>query len=250
MKDCICKSKRYISVSIIFLIVLWGVVSKVVNNEVIIPSIKSTVISLFAIVKDKSFIIIMISTILRSLISFLISFIIALLFGVISSASKIFYNFMIPLVSFLKSVPTMAIIILALIWLSNDSAPILIGFIVVFPILYESVLAGITNVDFKLLDMARLYKVKKGTVIKNIYLPSILMSVNGVISSASGLNFKVVIAGEVLGQPKYSIGSSLQLEKMYLNTSGVFAWIIIIVLLVGVLEKLIKFLFSKKSKFN
>jgi NitT/TauT family transport system permease protein len=96
--------------------------------------------------------------------------------------------------------------------------------------------------------MARLYKVKKWTVITDIYIPSILMNVNGVMSSALGLNFKVVISGEVLGQPKFSIGSSLQLEKMYLNTSGVFAWIIIIVVLVIISEKLIKLFKVPKTK--
>jgi NitT/TauT family transport system permease protein len=109
-------------------------------------------------------------------------------------------------------------------------------------------LAGIINVDPKIIAMAQLYKVKKRTVIKDIYLPSILMNVNGVMSSALGLNFKVVISGEVLGQPRFSIGSSLQLEKMYLNTSGVFAWIIIIVALVIISENLIKLFKVPKIK--
>jgi NitT/TauT family transport system permease protein len=250
MKDYTCKSSKYVTASIIGLIVFWAIVSKIVNNEVIIPSIKSTTLSLITIIKDKSFIAIMCATLLRSLISFLISFLLAAFFGVIGSISKTVYNFMIPILAFLKAVPTMAVIMLALIWLSNDSAPILIGFIIVFPILYESVLAGVLNVNPKIVDMARLYKVKKWTVIKDIYIPNILMNVNRVMSSALGLNLKVVIAGEVLGQPKYSIGSSLQLEKMYLNTSGVFAWIIIIVISVVILEKLIKLLNIKMYNWS
>jgi len=242
MKDYICKSRKYVTFSIIVLIVIWAIASKIVNNQVIIPSIKDTALSLISIIKDKNFIVIMFATLLRSTISFLISFIVAMFLGIIGSLSMIAYNFMLPVLSFLKSVPTMAVIMLALIWLDNDSAPILIGFIVVFPILYESVLAGVINVNPKIIDMARLYKVKNWTVIKDIYIPNILMNINGVVSSALGLNFKVVIAREVLGQPKYSIGSSLQLEKMYLNTSGVFAWIIIIVISVLIFEKLIKLL--------
>lgn len=242
MKDYICKSSKYVTVSIIGLIVFWAIVSKIVNNEVIIPSIKSTILSFITITTDKSFVSIMCATLLRSIISFLISFALALGLGVIGSISMTVYNLMIPVLAFLKAVPTMAVIMLALIWLSNDSAPVLIGVIIVFPILYESVLAGVLNVNPKIVEMARLYKVKKWTVIKDIYIPNILMNVNGVVSSALGLNLKVVIAGEVLGQPKYSIGSALQLEKMYLNTSGVFAWIIIIVISVVILEKLIKLL--------
>lgn len=250
MKDYIYKSRKYIGFSVIGLIVLWGMVSKFVNNEVIIPSIKSTFLTLIDIVKDKDFINVMGATLLRTIVSFLISFILAVILGIVGSMSKFMYNLMIPIVAFLKAVPTMAVIILVLIWLSNDNAPIFIGFIVTFPILYESVLSGILNVEPKILDMARLFKVKKVTIIKEIYIPSLLMSVNSVINSALGLNFKVVIAGEVLGQPKYSIGSALQLEKMQLNTSGVFAWIIIIVITIVILEKLIKLLYKKTYRWK
>ena len=70
-------------------------------------------------------------------------------------------------------------------------------------------------------------------IIRDIYIPSILYNLTLVLNTALGINLKMVIAGEVLGQPKYGIGSSLQLERIYLNTSGVFAWIIIILLISG-----------------
>ncbi len=142
----------------------------------------------------------------------------------------------------------MAIIILALIWLNNEIVPIFIGFIMVFPILYETVLKGIQNVDEKIIIMAETYKVDKSTIIKDIYIPSVLLSLNNIISSALGINLKMVIAGEVLSQPKYAIGSNLQLQKMYLNTSGVFAWIIIILVIAKMLEYIlegIKYLWTR-----
>lgn len=250
MKDYTWKNKKYIMISTVVLIMIWAIASKKVNNEIIIPSISSTLTSLIGIIKDKEFIYIIGATLIRSLASFLFSLVFSVILGVTASFSRVVYNFMMPLLSFLKSVPTMGIIILALIWLSNDNAPILIGFIVVFPILYESVLSGILNVDTKILDMARLYKVRRRTFVKDIYIPSILMGVNGVINSALGLNFKVVIAGEVLGQPKYSIGSSLQLEKMYLDTPGVFAWIIIIVSITIFFEVIIKLLYKKTYRWK
>ncbi len=80
----------------------------------------------------------------------------------------------------------MAIIILALIWLNNEIVPIFIGFIMVFPILYETVLKGIQNVDEKIIIMAETYKVDKSTIIKDIYIPSVLLSLNNIISSALG----------------------------------------------------------------
>lgn len=253
MKNSILKDKRYSIISILTIILIWLLVSKLVNNEVMIPSLKSTFVSLIDIVRDESFLIIIQMTLLRTFFSFLISLFLAVLLGVLSNISKFIYNFMMPILSFLKSVPTMAIIILALIWLNNNIAPMFVGFIMVFPILYETVLNGILNVDSKIINMAKLYKVKKETLIKDIYIPSIFINLKIVLTSTLGLSLKMVIAGEALAQPKYAIGSNLQLQKLYLNTSGVFAWIIIILLIVSVFEYALKLstrLFKKSKNWK
>jgi len=157
---------------------------------------------------------------------------------------------MVPLLALLRSVPTLAVIILTLIWLSSDTAPILIGIIVVFPILYESVYRGMMNVDIRLIQMADLYSVSRVEIIKDIYLPTIFMYVGSVIGSSLGLTLKSVIAGEVLGQPRFSIGASLQLEKLFLNTAGVFAWIVVVVILATALEYLIRFVFARTENWK
>lgn len=248
MRNFILRDKRYSMISKFIIIFIWILLSKLINNEVMIPTIKSTLISLLNIARDESFFIIIRMTLLRSLVGFLISLLLAILLGILSNISKFIYNFMIPVLNFLKSVPTMAIIILALIWLNNNIAPMFVGFIMVFPILYETVLNGILNVDSKIVDMAKLYKVSKTTFIKDIYIPSVFINLKTVFTSTLGLNLKMVIAGEALAQPKHAIGSNLQLQKLYLNTPGVFAWIIIILLTINILEyslKLIMKLFKK-----
>lgn len=154
-----------------------------------------------------------------------------MLTGIISSISKIVYNLMVPILKFLNSIPTIAIIVLALIWLNNELVPLLIGFIMVFPILYEAILNSILNVDQDIIQMANLYKVGKMGIIKNVYIPNVLYNLCSIFNSVLGINLKMVIAGEVLAQPKYGIGSNLQLQRIYLNTSGVFAWIVIILLI-------------------
>lgn len=242
MKGCILKDRKYFIILGLSILLVWIIASKYVNNEVIIPSIKNTFISLTDIVKEEYFINTVKSTLLRSLASFLISLISAIILGILSYIFKAVYYIMSPVLKFLKSVPTMAIIILALIWLTNEAAPVFVGFIMVFPILYESVLKGISNIDFKIVEMSKLYKVDTITMVREIYVPSIFFNINSVLTSTLGLSLKMVIGGEVLGQPKYGIGSSLQLQKMYLNTPGVFAWIIIILVIINVFDYVLSFL--------
>lgn len=240
MKEYILKDRKLSIISKILIIGIWILLSRIIDNEVIFPTIKSTFFSLIDIIKNPNFLIIIGYSVLRSLIGFIISLLLAIIIGIFSSISKIIYHLMLPIINFLSSVPTMAIIILALIWLNNEFVPIFVGFIMVFPILYETVLKGILNIDNNIISMAQIYKVDKSTLIKDIYIPSIFISLSNIFSSTLGINLKMVIAGEVLSQPKYAIGSNLQLEKIYLNTSGVFAWIIIILLIAKLFEYILE----------
>lgn len=231
MKNCILKDRKLSIVSKISILIIWILLSWIVNNEVIIPSINSTIISMIEIIKEPDFFNIIKYTLIRTLFGFTISLLAAMVIGISASFSKILYNFMDPISKLLNSVPTIALIVLALIWLDNEFVPIWIGFIMVFPLLYESVLNSILYIDQEILQMAHLYKVGTLGVLRNIYIPNILYNLSSIFNSVIGINLKMVIAGEVLSQPDYAIGSSLQLQRMYLNTSGVFAWIVIILLI-------------------
>ncbi|HZJ98642.1 MAG TPA: ABC transporter permease subunit, partial [Tissierellaceae bacterium] len=226
MKSYILKNKKLPVISRISLIILWILLAKTIDNEIIVPKINTTFVSMLEIIKDSDFLNIVTYTILRSLLGFLISLFLAISLGVLSSVSKIVASLMEPVLKLLNSTPTIAIILLALIWLNNEFVPMFVGFLMVFPILFESVLNSILNIDKNIIQMASLYKVSKIGVVKNIYLPNILHNLISIFNSALGINLKMVIGGEVLSQPQYAIGSSLQLERMYLNTPGVFAWII------------------------
>ena len=68
--------------------------------------------------------------------------------------------------------------------------------------------------------------------------------------STFSLAFKVVIAGEVHGQPKYGIGTVIQYEKMNFNTEAIFAWIIIIAMISFALDILNKFITKKSFKWR
>ena len=252
MKTYTLKDKRLSTISKLAMIIIWIFLSRIVDNEVILPSIKSTFISILVIIKGPSFLSIIKWTLLRTLIGFSISLSLAMILGILSSISKIAYNLMVPILKTLNSVPTIAIIVLALIWLNNNLVPMFVGFIMVFPILYEGVLNSILNVNDHIIQMAHLYKVKKTKIIKDIYLPNIFYKLSSIFNSALGINLKMVIAGEVLAQPKFAIGSSLQLERVYLNTPGVFAWILIILLISGIFDYIVNalnyFLGIKKWK--
>lgn len=219
----------------------------IVDREIIIPSPAATLDEMIRIMTFPNFSMIILRTLQRAIIGFFIALFSALGLGIAGGYSKTFYHLLKPLVLINRAVPTMAIILLALIWLDSERAPILVGFVVIFPILYESIVQGIRHVDGKLIEMMDLYEIRGFQRFKDLYLPSLSSYLQSAMVAAMGLNLKIVVAAEVLSQPALSIGTSFQIERVHLNTAGVFAWAFITVILAAVLETSIGFVKLKKE---
>lgn len=239
MKTFSYKNKKLIFLSSIILFIIWQLASMIIGSEVILPSPYLTFKGLIEVIKSNDFFKIIISTLGRTFISFILALIIAICLGVASAFNKYIYNFMIPILNIMRSLPTIGFIILALIWLSQGSAPILVGFVISFPIFYDAIIGSMLNIDKNILEMANVYGVSKINLVNNIYLPSISFAICRIMVSTFSLTMKLVIGGEVIGQPKYGIGTALFVEKNYLNTNMVFAWIILVII-IGIIFSLIQ----------
>lgn len=216
--------------SIMFLFI-WQIVAVLINNEIYLPTLGQVFNSINEIINSKRFCIDIFSSVGRCIFSFLFALITALILGILSYANKMFRNLLKPINALAQSIPTMVLVVLTLIWFDKDDTPFIVGFAIVFPILYESVLGSITGIDKKILEMAELYNIELKYKILKIYLPNIKFQLASILGSTFSLALKVVIAGEVHGQPTYGMGTMIQLEKINFNTSGIFGWIIIIILI-------------------
>lgn len=241
------KNRKYLTISIFILISIWQIVATVVGNKLLLPSFFNVLYDIYTIIISDTFINIILSSIFRCIESFIISLLISIILSVASYFSKFIYNFLYPIIVFLKSIPTMAFIVLILIWTSKDSAPVIIGVVISFPIFYDVILNSLLDIDKNLLQVCTVYRISTIDKILVIIIPMILIEIKKVINSTLSLIFKVVISGEVYAQPTYGIGSIIQFEKMQLNTSIVIAWMIIITFIVCFFDFIIDKTFNKKG---
>lgn len=223
------RDKFQITLSYVILLFLWQITAIKINNDIYLPTINQVLDNINEIVLSSRFYLDIIFSVGRCLFSFFIAIMVALILGMMSYISRVIRNFLQPVTSIAKSIPTMIVIVLALIWFDKDSAPFIVGFAMVFPILYDNILDSILSIDKRILEMANLYKIGIKKKILNIYFPSIKFRLISILGSTFSLALKVIIAGEVYGQPKYGMGTQIQLEKMNFNTPGIFAWIVIVV---------------------
>jgi len=226
-------------------IAIWQVVSMLVNQPLYVPSPYSTLVSLGGLLGTGDFWLSVAFTFVRVAVGLVIAFVLGCSVAYVSAHFRPVEVFLSPLVTAVKSTPIMSIIILALVWFKASYVPVFSCVLLCFPIFYANTLAGIKSVESGYLELAKVYRIKRARVIREITMPSVLPHVYAAISITLGFSWKSVVAAEVLSSPKYSMGYNLYETKLYLETSELFAWTIAIIIISIIVERVLKKLLPK-----
>lgn len=231
--------------AVLFWLALWQLGSMALNQKILLVSPLQVVIRLSQLIPTTAFW----KTVWFSFVRIAAGFFLAAFSGVLLAALSFRFRrireLLAPFLLAIKSVPVASFIILALLWCSSRNLSVLISFLMVLPVIYHNVLKGIGACDPKLLEMARVFALSPGRMIRYIYLPQVLPYFQAACGAALGLCWKSGVAAEVIGIPTGSIGERLQQAKVYLDTPDLFAWTLVVVLLSLGFEKLFLFLLKK-----
>jgi NitT/TauT family transport system permease protein len=233
--------KQYLSfASVVFMLIVWKILAWHFNSDFVIPHPENTLATTVSLFGQKSFMLVVGATILRGLIGFILSLVLGVGIGILAGISPNFDAFLKPILVTIRSTPVIAIILLALIWLSPNSVPVFIAFLTMFPFICTNVIDGIKSVDHHLIEMAIIYKIPKKRIVKEVHIPAIMPFIISGASSAMGIGWRAIIIGEVLSQPKFGIGTVMQAAQTFLLVDTVIAWTIIAVLTSYIFEKAIR----------
>lgn len=240
MKISITKRQGYTIAGVLFMLIVWKLLAIHFNSDFIIPHPEKTFVTTIDLFTDSNFVAIIGSTILRGIVGFVLSCILGLGLGIIAGVSANFNAFLRPILVTIRSVPVIALILLALIWLNPNSVPIFIALLTMFPFICTNVIDGINSVDKELVQMATFYRISRSRIVREVYIPAIMPFIISGASSAMGIGWRAIIIGEVLSQPQYGIGTVMQAAQTYLKVDVVIAWTIVAVVISYVFEKVIR----------
>ena len=229
-----------VAVSVAVIIALWAFAAWRVNSEHILPGPWKTLVATVRLLGDASFLVVVGHTLLRGLIGFAIAVVAGLGLGIAGGLSEGFDAFMRPWVVIMRSTPVVAFILLALIWFKNDSVPVFIGILTMFPMIYINIVDGIRSVDGKTVEMARFYGIDRPRMVREVYLPAIAPFVVSGISSAVGIGWRAIVVGEVLSQPRYGIGTVMHSAQTFLQVEILIAWTFVAIIIGALFEWLIR----------
>lgn len=152
-----------------------------------------------------------------------------------------------PAVRVLRATPVVSFILLVYLWVTRANIPGLIAGLMVLPVIWGNVSAGLSGVDPKLLEMAHAYRFTGGKTLRLIYLPSLRPHFMSGLLTAFGLAWKSGVAAEVLCPPRYAIGSAIQQAKTALESAELLAWTVVLIILSLLLERLLRRLLTGKG---
>jgi len=225
--------------SAVFWVGIWQLISIIVAQELLVPAPLAVLKTLWALVKTADFWKITSITLLRIIAGFLLGIIAGAAAAVLTSRFKLADSIISPILRIVRATPVASFTILALLWVREGWLPVFISFLMVVPIVWSNVENGIRQIDVRLLEMARVYRLGFFKTLIYVKVPSVMPFFLAACSTAMGLSWKSGIAAEVISGPRLSVGRQLSNAKIYLETPEVFAWTITVVLISLVLEKLL-----------
>lgn len=232
-------------------IAVWYAAYSIVRQEILIVSPDQVLFRLISLMGEGEFWTSTFSSLFRIVTGFLLATALGCIVAILAKISPFLYDLFNPVIRIIRATPVTSFIILALIWLKTDSVPVFASFLMVFPIVWENVYKGIQNTSPQLLDMAGVFRLKKSTVLKRIYIPSVMPYFIAACNISIGMAWKAGIAAEILGVPLHSIGTQLYQAKIYLETIDVFTWTVVVIILSVILEKVFIDLLKKAGqKYN
>ncbi len=230
-----------------FWIGIWYLLYFLIDNPLLFPSMHAVVLRLCELMGTSAFYKIVVQSIIRILIGLIFAVILGVIIAIPTAKFKILHSFISPIMTIMKATPVASFIILLLLWIGRDVAPAIISVCVVLPVIWTGVEMGISETDKRLIEMARTYNMNVWQRLKYIYIPSVMPYFISSIRSSIGIAWKAGIAAEVLSMPLISIGKQIYISKQNLETTDLFAWTLVAVVISVIIEGLMVLIFRSRK---
>ena len=216
-------SVAQIVIAVVVVLLLWWLLSVIVDSDLVLPNPWAALKLTVQLLGKGATYLALLLTLLRAVIAFVASMAVALALTLLAEVFKLCASFVNGFVTFIRAIPTIAFILVTMIMFSSSFVvPIVVAFLVGFPIIYSAFQREI-RAEPKLLDVCKVYGVSNNKKVKYVLLPLIRRAILPQCKDTFPLCVKVVIAGEVLALPRLGLGRDMYVAKVNLETAKVLA---------------------------
>ena len=238
--DHVLKKALQAAIPPVFWLGVWQLAAFAVGKELLLPGPVSVGKSLLVLMRTADFYLSAGATLGRVFLG--------LLWGGLAGAALAFLthfspwadSLISPAVRVVRATPVVSFILLVYLWVARTAIPWVIAGLMVLPVMWGSLTAGLANLDQNLLELGRAYRFSRLKRLRLIFFPSLRSHFSAGLLTAFGLAWKSGVAAEVLCPPDRAVGSRLQQARLGLETADLFAWTLTVVALSLALEWLLR----------
>ena len=224
---------------LVFWLCIWQGAAQLTGNSLLLPSPLSVLARLGQLVLTGSFWRIVLASLLRILCGTAAAVALGCVLAVVCCRWRLLNDLLSPLLTIITSTPVASFIILLLIWIGRDALPAVIVLLMVLPVVWGNVCAGIRTTDPLLLRTAKVFGFSRWRTLRRVYGPWVMPHFLSACRTSLGLAWKSGIAAEVLTVPALSIGKMLYESKLYWEVQDLFAWTVMVILCSLIIEKVL-----------
>lgn len=241
------KHRPFITLTII--VILWALLAPL-YPALILPSPNKVFTQVFALLQDNQAWL----AFLRTLFFFICGLIGALLFGslcgMLAGWQAVIDDYIRPIFSLIQAIPPISWIVLSILWFGNTGGTqIFIMMMTLSPIYFFNIVKGIQQTPLALIEVAQCFAVSNSKRIKDIYIPSVIPYFHTALILTTSMGWKTIVMAEILIGAQ-GIGYEMNQARIFFNTVHVLAWTVLLAIVGLLLEKLIRYLITKKGYYN
>ena len=163
----------------------------------------------------------------------------ALALGLAAFVSRLARRIVRDAVTVLNATSVFVWIVIALIWFGlSNWAPIFTTFMITLPVVAANIVEGVESVYRRLLEMGDVYRLSGREKFRAIVVPSTLPHLLAGMKVGFGLALKVSVVAEIFGVTS-GIGYIMNYSREILATQMVFAWALVMILVMLAADSLL-----------
>lgn len=223
--------KKGYLISLVILLVAWETIAYLSANSIVFPSVEDTVVALLEILKSEDIYVAISFTLIRAAIGVSLSFLAAFILSSLAFVFPMIKEVIRPFISIFKTIPNVAIVIIALLLFKRSGAVLVAISLVALPLFYSDMIYAYEHIDEDIKKITDTYEDDLFIKFKRVFIPLIKPALVASLLKVSSLAFKVTVMAELLVQIKHGLGHELYFYRINILTPEVFALTSIMVLI-------------------
>ena len=188
------------------------------------------------IIPDSEFVGHLRDTLFRIVVGFAVTMVIGMAIGVVMGVRPYWEAFFSDFVIIGLTIPSLAWAVIGVLWFGIKTlTPVFATFMITFPFITINIWEGMKDVDKSLVDMGRAFGLRQRTIVRQIYIPSLMPFFFASLRFGFAVAWKIVILAEAFGSSN-GIGYMIMQSYGLFNMRHVLGWVVIFTVLMLLLE--------------